>query len=248
MSRRAEVRAARERTVVVVVGACGGCGASMIAGALALAWARDDARVWLMELDLERGDRGGAWDLPVERTLDDLAVVADELDTGHLRRAVHVHPSGVRVVLAGGGPTTTMWSTTDVGRLLDAAEGDDDAETRLIVDTGPGWSLAAGLATERPLSVLLASPPTLSGARRARRLLGLLGVSGADSRCGLVINHGPGAEEIGARAFGRAVGAPVLAELPWEEREGVHLSAGRWPEGRRARLGHAVAHLARAVT
>ncbi len=88
-------RAARERTAVVVVGACGGCGASMIAGALALAWARDDARVWLMELDLERGDRGGAWDLPAERTLDDLAAVADELDSGHLNRAVHAHPSGV---------------------------------------------------------------------------------------------------------------------------------------------------------
>ena len=110
----------------------------MIAGALALAWARDDARVWLMELDLERGDRGGAWDLPAERTLDDLAAVADELDSGHLSRAVHAHPSGVRVVLAGGGSRAMAWSTTEVGRLLDAAQAEDDVETRLIVDAGPG--------------------------------------------------------------------------------------------------------------
>ena len=246
MSRRAEVAAPREGAAVVVVGACGGCGASMIAGALALAWARDDTRVWLLELDLERGDRGGAWDLPAARTLDDLAAVADELDSGHLRHAVHAHPSGVQVVLAGDASTTPVWSTIEVGRLLDAAAGNDVA-ARVVVDAGPGWTLAAGLGARPGVSILLASPPTLSGARRARMLLGSLAASGADSRCGLVINHGPGGAEIGARAFGRAVGLPVLAELPWDERQGAQLSSGRWPHGRRARLADAIVELTRVV-
>ena len=87
----------------VVVGACGGSGASLIAGALALCWARDGAPVWLMELDLERGDLGGAWDLPAARTLADLAAVMEEVDAGQLDRAAHDHPSGVRVILAPAG-------------------------------------------------------------------------------------------------------------------------------------------------
>lgn len=231
----------------VVVGACGGCGASMVAGALALWWARD-ARVWLIELDLERGDRAGAWDLPSERTLDDLAAVAEEIDAGHLGRAVQEHPSGVRVILAGGGTAAAgAWNGASLGRLLEASGSGDEARSRTVLDSGPGWELVTRLAAERALNLVLVCPPTLSGARRARRLLGTLTASGADSGCGLVINQGSNPEEIGARAFGRAVGAPVLAELPWATRDAAHLSAGRWPDGRRSRLGDALAELARVV-
>ena len=134
-----------------------------------------------------------------------------------------------------------------MARLVDAGHSAGGGRGRVVIDAGPGWLLAAGLAAARRVSVILSSPATLAGARRARRLIEVLAGSGADARCGLVVNAGPERPELGARAFGRAVGAPVLAELPWAERDAAELAAGRWPGRRRARLAGAVEELARVV-
>lgn len=238
-----------ERRVTVVVGASGGSGASLLAGALALSGARAGAPVWLLELDLERGDLGGSWDLPVARSLADLAAVIDELEGAHLRRAAHEHPSGVRLVLAppAAGPADA-WDVPAVTRLVDAAREEAGAQGRVVVDAGAGWLTAAGIAGARRVSVLVVCAPTLSGARRARRLVGALAAAGADARCALVVSEGAaGRGELGARALGRAVGAPVVAELPWRPREAAELGAGRWPRGGRARLAAAVEGVAGAL-
>ncbi len=98
---------ARGRAVIgplVVAGASGGCGASLVAGALALRWAAAGGRPWLVELDLERGDLAGAWGLPADRTIADLVPVAAELDGGHLRAAALPHPSGVSLLPGPGAP------------------------------------------------------------------------------------------------------------------------------------------------
>ena len=100
---------------LVVLGAAGGSGASLVAGALALHDARAGAPSWLVELDLDRGDRADAWDLAPDRTLADLAAVAEELDPGHLARAAHDHDSGVRLLLAPAAPGAAgEWARSDV--------------------------------------------------------------------------------------------------------------------------------------
>ncbi len=83
------MRAGDGSRVTVVAGASGGSGVTLLAGALALCVARAGAPAWLIELDLERADLGGSWDLPAARTLADLGAVIDELEESHLRRAVH---------------------------------------------------------------------------------------------------------------------------------------------------------------
>jgi pilus assembly protein CpaE len=232
----------------IVVGASGGGGASLLASGLALCWARAGLPAWLIELDIERGDLGGAWDTPSVRTLADLAAVVDELDGSQLRRAAHAHASGVRLLLA---PPALhrdgAWAPAAAARLVQAAGEAAGSEGRVVVDAGAGWLLAVHLATDLRASVLLVCRPTLSAARRARRLLAALAPSGADARCALVVSTGPDRGELSARAVGRAAGASVVAELPWAAREAAELGAGRWPRGRRARLAGAVERVAGAL-
>ena len=229
---------------LVVAGASGGCGASLVAGALALRWAAAGARPWLLELDLERGDLAGAWDVPADRTIADLVPVAAELDGGHLRAAALPHPSGVSLLPGPGAPgAADAWDDAGLARLVDAAAG----EGQVVVDAGAGLGRPGLVAAERGGGVLVVCPPTLAGARRARRLLDALAARGADRRAAVVVSAGPERGEIGARALGRALAARVVAELPWARREGMDLSAGRWSSGRGRRLHRAVERLAEAI-
>lgn len=226
--------------VVVVTGAAGGCGTSVVACGLALAWARAERRVWLVDFDGERGDVAGGWDLPLERTLDDLAAVATELDGDHLRRAGAVHPSGVTVLASGGRPGAATWDRDRTARLAAAVA----AEGTVVVDAGREAAVAAPAAT----AVVLVCPATLSGCRRAGRLLEAWRATDIDERVAVVWSRGPGAPELGARALGRALGVNAIAELPWAERDARDIAAGVWPEGRRRPLAGAVARLVGALS
>ena len=139
------------------------------------------------------------------------------------------------------------WDVPAVTRLIDAARAEGGARGRVVVDAGAGWATAVGIAGARRVSILVVCAPTLSGARRAGRLVGALAASGAEARCALVVGEGPGRGELGPRALARAVGAPVVAELPWRPREAAELGAGRWPRGGRARLAAAVEGVAGAL-
>lgn len=234
--------------LVLVIGASGGSGSSLVAGALALSWARGGVAVVLVDLDLERGDIGDAWGLSRERTLADLQAVAPELDANHLRHAAQTHASGVRVVLSAAVPGSAVaWDRPSVGRLLESARVASGDGGRVVVDGGTGLPAAAAAASERASGIVVTCSPTVAAARRAQRLVSALAELRADPPCALVVNHGPVAAQIGARALGHAVGRPVVGELPWAEREGRRLGAGGWPTGRRARLAAAIDALAGAV-
>ena len=233
---------------VLVVGANGGSGASLVAGALALVWTRAGSVAWLIELDVERGDLGDAWSLPCDRTLADLAGVVGEVDAVHLGHVAHPSPGGPQVLLAPSSPGAVgVWDAEAIARLLTAARTAAGDRGRVVIDGGVGLSGPSLIAARHADGIVVVCSPRVSAARRARRLIEALVASGADARCGLVVSDGPDEAQIGARALGRAVGAPIIGELPWAPREGRHLSAGRWPTGRRARLAAAITSLAEAI-
>ncbi|WP_217913090.1 AAA family ATPase [Miltoncostaea marina] len=231
--------------LVAVLAASGGCGASLVAGGIAIAWSRTGAASWLVELDLDRGDLAEAWSLPEGPTVADLAVVADELEARHVRQAAHRHASGVWVVAAApdaGG----AWRPPALGRLADAARGAAGDGGRVAIDAGTGAGERAVAIAARADGVLVVCGATLQSARRARRVVEALRAAGAPAP-GLVVARGAAPSEIGARALGRAIGATLVGELPWSAREASALGAGRWPGGRRRRLACAVEGLAGAV-
>ncbi|MGD9696827.1 MAG: hypothetical protein AB7V42_14345 [Thermoleophilia bacterium] len=222
---------------VLVVGAGGGCGTSLVAGALALCWSAAGRGCWLLDLDLDRGDLAAAWGLPADRTIADLAPVAAELAPAHVRAASFPHPSGVTALCAPGVPgAERRWEADGVARLVRVVAG----EGTLVIDGGSALCPPAAAAAGGVRHRLVVCRATVASARRARRALDEIGGDGAR----VVLNPGPGRGELSARALGRALGAPVAAELPWAASEAAVLSAGGWPRGGRARLRAAVEALA----
>jgi hypothetical protein len=224
--------------VTVVSGVGGGAGASLLASALALA--ADGA--WLVDLDHERGDLAPAWDLVGDRTTADLLPVADELAGVHLRHAGRRHPSGTTVLAAPARPGAgAAWSAPATAALVAAARDAAGPGGTVVVDAGAGVP-ADGSAGD---GLLLVCPPTLCGARRAAAALDALRERRDDRGCALVVGGRPGRAEVSPRSLTRLAGAPVAGALPWSPREAGAIAAGRWPEGRRARLARAARELAR---
>ncbi len=223
--------------VTVVAGVGGGAGASTLASALALA----TAGTWLIDLDHDRGDLAAAWDLVGDRTTEDLLPVADELGGVHLRHAGREHRSGATVLAAPARPGAGAgWRPRAIAALVAAARDAAGPAGAVVIDAGAGVP-PDGSAGD---ALLLVCPPTLCGARRAAAALAVLRERRDDRCCGLVVGARPGRPEVGARALGRLVGAPVAGALPWSPREAGALGGGRWPEGRRARLARAARELA----
>jgi pilus assembly protein CpaE len=232
---------AKRQPLVLVLGAAGGCGATTLAGGLALAWARAGLPSRLVELDLERGDLAGSWSLPAGRTLADLLPVLAELEEGHVERAAYPHPSGCSVLLAPGVPGAgAPGDEFAAGVLLAVAA----AGVACAIDGGPGLGRPSAAAAASGASVLIACPPSLAGARRARRLAQAAADAGCGAALRLVVTLAGGEPELGARALAGVAGLAVAAVLPRADREAARLSAGVWPEGRRTPLARSVAELA----
>ncbi|MDX6554108.1 MAG: pilus assembly protein CpaE [Miltoncostaeaceae bacterium] len=228
--------------VVLVLGAVGGCGTTLVAGGIGLAWARSGRSACLVELDVERGDLAGDWGLPSDRTLADLAPVAGELAAGHLSQVAYPHETGLSVLLGPGQPGAgAPWSEW-AGRLLAVAA----ADRAVVADGGSGLVGAGAAAVGAARAILVACPASVAGARRARRLGEHLEQLGAGRLARVAVRRGP-RDELSPRAVGRAAGMEVAADLPWSDAEGEAISAGRWPEGRRRRLAAALAALAEVV-
>jgi pilus assembly protein CpaE len=226
--------------IVVVVGACGGAGTSTVAGGLALAAAGAGRPAWLVELDLDRGDLAGAWELVGERTIAELSAVAGEIAPGHVRNAVRTHASGVEVLLAPpAGSSGARWLPEGMAPLLEAVASACGPEGRVVVDVGSGATALASAAARHAAEVLVVGPASLAGARRARRV-----VAATSGRVPprLVVVDRPGRADLGARGMARVVAAPLAGALPWSARRAAELTGGRWPRGRRG-LGPAVAAL-----
>lgn len=228
---------------VLVVGACGGAGSTLLSGGLALCGVAAGRATQLLELDLDRGDLAGAWGVACDRTLADLLPVARELNGAHVNNACQSHPSGVDLLLSPGRPRSTAgWDAESVGALLTALPADCD----LVIDGGSGLSDPARVAAHHVDTVLVVTPPTLAGARRALRVCEALDDAGA-RRPQLVVNRGIGASDLGIGAVGVAIGVPVIAVMPYSVREASDIAAGRRPRPRRGGLVEMLDTLAAAL-
>ena len=216
---------------LVVVGAGGGCGTSLLALGLALASGRRPARTRLVDLAVG-GDLAGGMGVPPDRTVSDLRPVIDELAEDHLDSIALPHRSGVELLA---GSPRDEWDADATTRLVAAAS----RSAAVVVDVGCGASVRLRGAVDAGAVVVMVAPPTIAGARRAS-----IAAASAGPDMAVVVGVTPGRSELGARSFARTSRLRVIGSIPACAGEACELTAGRWPTGRRSRLARALTSIA----
>ena len=221
---------------VAIVGAKGGCGASLVATNLAIALARD-GRTILVDLHNGDGSDDLLLDLRSERSWADLLPVAGELEPRHLDLATLAHPAGLRFLAAPRDPTPTE---TRLDLLLPALAAQFDW---LVLDL----SSSAGRPplADKLLVVTTPDPPALRNVQRRLQRLP------PDSRpmARLVLNQFTRAHPGHPVSIASALECPLLGVLPPDPRAvGFQVSFGRpCALDGRSSFGRGAAAMARAL-
>jgi pilus assembly protein CpaE len=195
-------------TVVSVLSAKGGSGASLVASNLAVALARSEQTL-LVDMHLGLGYDDILLDLTCERSWAELLPVADELRTQQLELAQTRHSSGLRVLCAPVDPATTV-DEPRLSMLLDALPSE---VAWLVLDPPTGLAGISRIAVDRSDTVLLittADPGSLRAAQRLYRSL----PRETQAKVGLVVNQIGTRHPADPTTMADSMGATLLAALP----------------------------------
>jgi pilus assembly protein CpaE len=125
-------------SLVCILGPKGGTGKTLVSTNLAVALARRDMEVVLVDLDLQFGDVGLALGLSPERTIYDLMKAGPPFDHDKLDRHLMKHPSGVKVLV---GPTRPDHAgAVSIEYLRDVFASLRSMCDIVIVDSSPGFT------------------------------------------------------------------------------------------------------------
>ncbi len=199
-------------TVVSVVSAKGGSGASLISSNLAVVLARREETL-LVDLHSGLGYDDILLDLISERSWADLLPVADELRGQQLALAAAIHPTGLKVLCASADPTTRV-DETRLDALLRALP---SRFAWLVLDPPAGLGSISRIAIERSDAVLLVTTADPGSLRAARRLYQCLPIE-TQSKMGLVVNQIGGRHPADPTSIADSIGPPLLSALPPDPR------------------------------
>jgi pilus assembly protein CpaE len=240
---------ASEGTVIAVLGAKGGVGATTVACQLAVGLQDLGEPTALLDLALPQGDAALHLDLQPAYGLVGAAREAEALDATFLRTLLSPHRSGVQLLAATErAEEAELLRAEPVERVLALLRADFDW---VVVDLGRSWSDGSVRALDLASEVILVTEldvPALANARRQLELLERLGVSAG--RVHVVENRHGRAEALTGRDGRRFLGRPVELRLPDEPAAaGACVNEGRTvgEAARNGRLHRAVLELAQAV-
>lgn len=200
--------------VITVFSPKGGTGKTVLATNIAAVLAsRSDARVLLIDLDLQFGDAAIMLGVDPERTLSSLVLDPGELDAEKLAGYTIKHRSGLDVLAAPLRPEEAeLVGEAKVLALLDVARREYDV---VVVDTSPffyGPMLALLEPTDHLLLLCGLDVPTLKNVRLSLRTLELLGFP--RERTNLVLNRVAPKVGVTSEDVARSLELPVRFEIP----------------------------------
>ena len=214
--------------VFVVFSAKGGVGKSIIAANLAVALAREtDARVALIDLDLQFGDIGVMLNLNHSRSITDVVDAQDHLDPEVLDDILAVGPAGIRVLLAPIKPELADLVTPDHVRTV-------FAEVRkvcdfVVVDASSHLGEALLQVMEIASRILVVTGLTIPSVKNARLTLGVLESLNIDpERVLLVVNRIDSYSDFNKEATEQYLRVPVTVQIPHDPRA----VADAWNQGK----------------
>jgi pilus assembly protein CpaE len=218
--------------LVCVLGPKGGTGKTLVSTNLAVALARRDMNVVLIDLDLQFGDIGLALGLAPARTMYDLMKAGPPFDHEKLDRHLMNHPSGVKVLVAPTRPDHA--SAVSIDYLRDVYAALRTMSDIVIVDTPPGFTpevIATIDVSTSAVMVGMLDSLSLKNTKLGIETLDLMGypaenvsfvLNRADSRVGIT------QDDVSA-ILGRApdVFVPSDREIPRSVNEGTPIVASR---------------------
>ncbi|MFB8763312.1 CpaE family protein [Nocardiopsis alba] len=176
--------------IVTVSGAKGGVGTTTCAVHLAMAAARRDRVVCLVDLDLQSGDLPAFLNLQHRRSITDLVDASDDISPGMLAETLYVDPRGPHVLLAPEhGERGEDVNARAARRILSALRSRYEL---VIVDCGSNMNEATAMAVELADSAVVTVTPDVPALRGAQRLMAMwerLQIRAHDNVHSLVTRH-----------------------------------------------------------
>ena len=141
-------------TVITVFGAKGGIGKTTISSNLAVALAMEcHQTVALVDMDTRFGDVAITMDIPVERSIADLARNLDNVDRTTLKEYLVQHESGVRILPAPTRPSD--WRNLSASHIRDVVDVLAQTHDFVILDTPGTFNEIVAAAIEVGTMILL---------------------------------------------------------------------------------------------
>ena len=204
--------------VFVTFSAKGGVGTSVLAANLAVSLAREtNARVALVDLDLQFGDIGVMLNLDYSRSITDVVDAQDRLDAETLEDILGTGPAGVRVLLAPLSPELADLVTADHVRTL-------FTELRklydfVVVDASSHLGEVGLQVMEVASRILVVTALTIPSIKDARLTLKVLESLNVDpERVMLVVNRADGYSDFNKEAIEQNLRVPVSGKIPYDPR------------------------------
>ncbi len=200
--------------VVVVVGARGGVGASMVAANMAWILGHENGKkVGLVDLDPYYGNIALAFSLDVGRGLSEALEAPDRIDAELIERTMTKEHDNLRVLGAEESmqnevPLDSMSVETLIEKLRESFQ-------IVVVEAPRGQLQVVKAAMRMATQILFVTDYSVAGMRDVIRLSGLANSVAAGTKQVVVANHGASpTTDVNAKDFEATTGLPVDAEIP----------------------------------
>jgi pilus assembly protein CpaE len=209
--------------VIVVVGARGGVGASMVACNMAWILGHEtNKKVGLVDLDPYYGNIAMALNLDVGRGLSEALEAPDRIDAELIERTMTKEHDNLRVLgaeesLQNEVPMDSMSIETLIEKLRESFQ-------IVVVEAPRGQMPAVKAAMRMATHIIFTTDYSVAGMRDVIRLSGLANSVAAGTKQIVVVNQGIGGNsDVNAKDFEATTGLPVDAEIP-ADAKGVSLA------------------------
>ena len=213
--------------VITVYGAKGGIGKTTVAANLATALAQEGGgSVALADMDTQFGDVAIMMDIPVEKTIVDLARRADEIDRELVGDYLVHHSSNVRILPAPFEPSQWRAVTPDqMGKIIAVLAQTHDF---VVLDTASSFNDVVAVALDKANVVLLVTSMDISSIKNTLVVLKLLASSSfPQDKVKLTINHANATNTVKEEDVKNILRQEIFWRIPYDESVGASVQLGK---------------------
>ena len=219
MRRRGELAdPVAQGTVITVFGAKGGIGKTTIASNLAVALSTEAHQtVALVDMDTRFGDVAITMDIPVERSIADLARNLDNVNRDSLREYLVQHESGVRILPAPTRPSD--WRNLTAQHIRDVVDVLAQTHDFVILDTPGTFNEIVAAAIEVGTMILLVTTLDMASIKDTVLALEMLHerFGNDDERIKVVLNRAGMDTGVREKDVERTLDSPLWWRIPQDQ-------------------------------